>query len=57
MPKVKYIASLKEIPAEQKYVLVVYGEEHAQTKHLLDRADVFLVLVVDIQADHVSRSS
>ena len=35
MPKVKYIASPKEIPAEQKYVLVVYGEEHAQTKHLL----------------------
>ena len=35
MPKVKYIASPKEIPAERKYVLVVYGEEHAQTKHLL----------------------
>ena len=35
MPKVNYIASPKEIPAEQKYVLVVYGEEHAQTKHLL----------------------
>ncbi len=35
MPKVKYIASPMEIPAEQKYVLVVYGEEHAQTKHLL----------------------
>ena len=30
-----YIASPNEIPAEQKYVLVVYGEEHAQTKHLL----------------------
>ena len=35
MPKVKYIASPKEIPAKQKHVLVVYGEEHAQTKHLL----------------------
>ena len=35
MPKIKYIRVTKRIPAEQKYVLVVYGEEHAQTKHLL----------------------
>jgi hypothetical protein len=27
MSKVKYISSPNEIPAEQKYVLVMYGEE------------------------------
>jgi len=30
MPKVKYIASATEIPADQKYVLVKYGEEDGQ---------------------------
>ncbi len=35
MAKVKYISSLKEIPAGQKYVLVMYGEEHAQMTHPL----------------------
>jgi hypothetical protein len=35
MPKVKYISSPNEIPAWQKYVLVMYGEEYAQTKHPL----------------------
>ena len=35
MSKVKYISALNEIPAGQKYVLVVYGEEYAQTKHPL----------------------
>jgi len=28
MPKVKYITSPNEIPAEQKYMLVMYGEEY-----------------------------
>ena len=31
--KVKYISSPNEMPAEQKYILVMYGEEHAQTTH------------------------
>jgi hypothetical protein len=35
MSKVKYISSPNEIPAGQKYVLVMYGEEYAQTKHPL----------------------
>ena len=35
MSKVKYISSLNEIPVGQQYVLVVYGEEYAQTKHPL----------------------
>jgi hypothetical protein len=35
MSKVKYISSLNEIPAGQKYVLVIYGEEYAQTEHPL----------------------
>jgi hypothetical protein len=35
MPKVKYIASLAEIPADQKYVLVKYGEESGQERQLL----------------------
>jgi hypothetical protein len=33
--KVKYVASPDEIPVGQKYVLVVYGEESAQTTHPL----------------------
>ena len=33
--KIKYISSPKEIPAGQKYVLVVYGEKYAQTRHPL----------------------
>ena len=35
MSKVKYIASATEIPADQKYVLVKYGEEYGQTRHPL----------------------
>jgi sporulation protein YlmC with PRC-barrel domain len=35
MSKVKYISSPNEIPVEQKYVLVMYGEEYAQTRHPL----------------------
>ena len=35
MAKVKYISSPNEIPAGQKYVLVMYGEEYAQTTHPL----------------------
>jgi hypothetical protein len=35
MSKVKYISSLNEIPAGQQYVLVVYGEAYAETKHPL----------------------
>jgi len=33
--KVKYISSQNEIPAGQKYVLVMYGEEYAETRHPL----------------------
>jgi hypothetical protein len=33
MPKVIYITSPNEIPAEQKYILVIYGEEYGQTRH------------------------
>jgi PRC-barrel domain len=35
MAKVKYISSPSEIPAGEKYVLVTYGEEAAQTTHPL----------------------
>ena len=35
MTKLKYISSPNEIPAGQKYVLVLYGEEYAQTEHPL----------------------
>jgi len=35
MAKVKYISSPDEIPAGQKYVLVMYGEEYAETTHTL----------------------
>jgi hypothetical protein len=35
MSKVKYISSPNDIPAGQKYVLVVYGKEYAQTRHPL----------------------
>ena len=35
MSKVKYISSLNEIPAGRKYVLVIYGEEYAETGHPL----------------------
>ena len=33
--KVKYISSPSEIPAGHKYVLVIYGDEYAQTEHPL----------------------
>ena len=35
MPKVKYITSPNELPADRNYVLVQYGEEYAQTRHHL----------------------
>jgi PRC-barrel domain len=35
MLPVKYISSPTEIPAGQKYVLVVYGEEYARAEHPL----------------------
>ncbi len=35
MAKVKYISSLSEIPAGEKYVLVIYGEEYTQTENPL----------------------
>ena len=35
MPKVRYISSQNEIPAGQNYVLVMYGEEYAETRHPL----------------------
>jgi hypothetical protein len=33
MAKVKYITSANEIPAGQKCLLVMYGQEYAQTRH------------------------
>ena len=33
MAKVKYITSANEIPVGQKCLLVVYGQEYAQTRH------------------------
>jgi hypothetical protein len=33
MPKVKYIKSPSEIPTGQKYLLVTYGKEYAETRH------------------------
>jgi hypothetical protein len=35
MSKVKYISSTNEIPAGQKYVLVMYGEEYEEARHPL----------------------
>jgi hypothetical protein len=35
MVQVRYISALDQIPAGQKYVLVIYGEEYAQTEHPL----------------------
>jgi hypothetical protein len=35
MSKVKYILSPNEIPAGQKHVLVIYGEEYTETEHPL----------------------
>ena len=35
MAKVKYIESPNELPVGQNYVLVVYGDEYAQTRHPL----------------------
>ena len=35
MSKLKYISSPSEIPPGQKYVLVMYGEEYAQTRNPL----------------------
>jgi PRC-barrel domain len=35
MSKLTYISSPNEIPARQQYVLVIYGEEYAQTEHPL----------------------
>ncbi len=51
MPKVKYIASPKEIPAGQKYVLVIYGEEYARTRHPLG-----LTITVASAASQLSNS-
>jgi len=33
MAKVKYITSANEIPAEQKFLLVMYGQGYAQTRY------------------------
>ena len=35
MSKVKYVSSQSEVPAGQKYVLVMYGEESVHTPHPL----------------------
>jgi hypothetical protein len=34
-PRVKYITSPSEIPANQNYVLVRYGDKYEQTRHPL----------------------
>ena len=34
MPRVIYINSPSEIVSEQKHVLVIYGEEYAETSHV-----------------------
>jgi hypothetical protein len=33
MPTIKYIASLDEIPPDEKYVLVMYGAEYGEIEH------------------------
>ena len=33
--RVKYISSLSEIPADQNYVLVRFGDKYEQTRHPL----------------------
>ena len=33
MVKVKHITSANEVPAGQKFLLVMYGQEYAQTRH------------------------
>jgi hypothetical protein len=33
MAKVKYISTQAEIPPGENFVLVLYGEEYAQTRH------------------------
>jgi hypothetical protein len=35
VPKVKYISSPTEIPAGQRYVLVVFGDKYGQAAHPL----------------------
>jgi len=35
MPNVTYISSPAEIPAGQKYVLVMFGDEYGETTHPL----------------------
>ncbi len=35
MPTIKYITSPKDISTGQQYVLVMFGEEYAQTRDLL----------------------
>jgi hypothetical protein len=53
MPKVKYIASPTDMPADQRYVLVKYGEEYGQTRQPLD----FTITVARQQSNSISELS
>lgn len=53
MAKVKYITSTAEIPPDQKYVLVEYGDQYGQTKHELG----FTITVARQQSKSVSELS
>jgi hypothetical protein len=53
MPKVKYIASPTDMPADQRYVLVKYGEEYRQTRQPLG----FAITVARQQSNSISELS
>ena len=53
MPKVKYIASPADMPADQRYVLVKYGEEYGQTRQPLG----FAITVARQQSNSISELS
>jgi CspA family cold shock protein len=53
MPKVKYIASPTDMPADQRYVLVKYGEEYGQTRQPLG----FTITVARQQSNSISELS
>jgi hypothetical protein len=53
MPKVKYIASPTDMPADQRYVLVKYGEEYGQTREPLG----FTITVARQQSNSISELS
>ena len=53
MPGVRYITSLADIPADQKYVLVKFGEEYGQTKKALG----LIITVARQQSNTISELS